>query len=110
MPISRVRSVTLIIITAITPMPPTSSATHDSTIITRKKTPVSLLKVSRIWSCVIMSKLLWSAGRRRRISRSAIVTASCASPTVTPGCGFTGMNSAFVLSIVNWWSSMRDTA
>ena len=47
-PISRVRSVTLIIITAMTPMPPTSSATADNAIITRKKTPVSLLNTSRI--------------------------------------------------------------
>ena len=44
MPISRVRSVTLIIITAITPMPPTSSATADSVIITRKKTPRELVE------------------------------------------------------------------
>ena len=40
-PISRVRSVTETIMIAITPIPPTSSATEASTIMTRKKTPVS---------------------------------------------------------------------
>ena len=53
----------------------------------------------RIWSWLMRSKLFLSAGRNRRISRSAIVAASSASPTVTPGLGFTTMNSAFVLSI-----------
>ena len=107
-PISRVRLVTETIMIAITPMPPTSSATLDSTIITRKNTPVILLNVSRIWSCVIRSKVFGSAGRSLRISRSATVTASCASATVTPGRGFTAMNSAFVLSIVNCWSSSAE--
>ena len=104
MPISRVRLVTDTIMIAMTPIPPTSSPTLDSTIITRKKTPVILLKVSRIWSWVIRSKLFLSAGRRRRISRIAIVTASCACSVVTPGVGLTGMYNAFVLSMVNWWS------
>jgi hypothetical protein len=75
---------------AITPIPPTSRPTLDSTIITRKNTAVILLKESRIWSCVIRSKLFLSAGRSLRISRSAIVTASWACAVVTPGFGLTG--------------------
>ena len=45
-PISFVRSVTDTIMIAMTPMPPTSSATLESTISTRKNTLVRLLKVS----------------------------------------------------------------
>ena len=42
-PISRVRSVTLIIMIATTPTPPTMSPMADSTIITRKNMPNTLL-------------------------------------------------------------------
>jgi hypothetical protein len=42
-PISRVRSVTLIIMIATTPTPPTSSPTDDRAMPTTKKVPKSLL-------------------------------------------------------------------
>jgi len=45
MPISRVRSVTEIIITAITPIPPTSNATDDNTIITNNGAAAEGLRV-----------------------------------------------------------------
>ena len=99
-PISRVRLVTDTIMMAMTPMPPTSKATPESTIITRKKTLVMPLKVSRIWSCVTRSKLFVLPGRRPRISRMAITAAPCASATLTPARGLTGIQSALVLSIV----------
>ena len=46
------------------------------------------------------SKVFLSPGLSRRISRSVTVTASSASFTVTPGRGFTAIQSAFVLSIL----------
>jgi hypothetical protein len=81
-----VRSVTEIIMMAITPTPPTRSATDESPIMTMKKTPVILLKVSRICSCLISVKSLGSAGRRPRIERIAAVTWSMASDWVEPFC------------------------
>ena len=50
-PISRVRSVTEIIMMATTPTPPTMSPTPDSATMTAKKPAVMLLKESRILSC-----------------------------------------------------------
>src|SRR2546425_1005824 len=97
-PISRVRSVTETIMIAMTPMPPTSRATLESTSITRKNAPVSLLNTSRIWSCVIRSKVSGSPGRSPRMRRSCTVTASIAWVTATPPFGFTTSHSAFVSS------------
>ncbi len=97
-PISRVRSVTDTIMIAITPIPPTSSATLDSASITRKKTLVSWLNTSRIWSCVIMSNELGSPARRPRMRRSCTVTASCARLTDTPSFGLTTIHRALVSS------------
>src|SRR5438128_4543279 len=97
-PISRVRSVTETIMIAMTPMTPTSRATLESTSITRKKAPVSLLNTSRIWSCVIRSKVSGSPGRSPRMRRSCTVTASIAWVTATPSLGFTTSQSALVSS------------
>ena len=63
-PISRVRSVTETIMMAITPMPPTSSATLEIAVITRKNIEVSWSITSRIWSWVMKSKVLGMLGRR----------------------------------------------
>ncbi len=73
-PISRVRSVTEIIMMAITPTPPTRRATEDRPSMTMKKTPVILLNVSRICSWRMMAKLFGSAGRSRRMERMAPTT------------------------------------
>jgi hypothetical protein len=54
---------------------PAAWETALSAIITRKKAPLILLKRSRIWSCVIMSNVFRSPGRRCRSSRMATVTA-----------------------------------
>src|SRR3989442_1540015 len=97
-PISRVRSVTETIMIAMTPIPPTNRATLESTSITRKNAPVSLLNTSRIWSCVIRSKVSGSPGRSPRMRRSCTATASIASVTATPSLGFTTSHSAFVSS------------
>src|SRR5213596_2573131 len=97
-PISRVRSVTETIMIAMTPMPPTNRATLESTSITRKNAPVSLLNTSRIWSCVIRSKVSGSPGRSPRMRRSCTVTASIAWVTATPSLGFTTSQSALVSS------------
>src|SRR3989449_7814492 len=97
-PISRVRSVTETIMIAMTPIPPTSSATLESTSITTKNAPVNLLNTSRIWSCVIRSKVSGSPGRSPRRRRSCTVTASIAWVTATPPFGLTTSHSAFVSS------------
>ena len=49
-PISRVRAVTDTIMIAITPIPPTMSATDASTIMVRKKMSVIEVNTLRIWS------------------------------------------------------------
>src|SRR5438132_11927956 len=97
-PISRVRSVTETIIIAMTPIPPTNTATLESTSITRKNAPVNLLHTSRIWSCVIRSKVSGSPGRSPRMRRSCTATASIAWVTATPSLGFTTSQSALVSS------------
>ena len=56
-PISRVRSVTLIIMIATTPIPPTSRPTPDKAIMTMKNIPVTLPHVSNNLSCVMTAKL-----------------------------------------------------
>ena len=88
-PISRVRSVTEIIMIAITPTPPTRSPTLESASMTRKKPLVRLLKVSSSRSWVMTAKLLSSDGRRPRLDRSAAITSSWAWATVTPSWGMT---------------------
>ena len=98
MPISRVRSVTDTIMIAITPMPPTRSATLDRAIITRKNAEVSLSMMPRIWSWVRMSKLLGVAGCRPRTRRSAMIVASLASSIATPRAATTTMNNDWVSS------------
>ena len=70
-PISRVRSVTEIIMMATTPTPPTMSPTPDSASITRKKPLVILFQVSRILSWLTRAKLLSCAGLRLRDDRIA---------------------------------------
>src|SRR5439155_26898070 len=61
-PISRVRSVTEIIMIATTPTPPTINPTDESTIITRKKTPVTWFQESSNLSCVTIDQALHQAG------------------------------------------------
>src|SRR2546422_6232928 len=97
-PISRVRSVTETIMIAMTPIPPTNRATLESTSITRKNAPVHLLNTSRIWSCVIRSKVSGSPGRSPRMRRSCTVTASIAWVTATPRFGVPTSHRAFVSS------------
>ena len=75
-PISRVRSVTEIIMIATTPTPPTINPTADRTNITRKNTPVSRFHVSNSLSCVMIAKSLGRPGRRPRMARSTAVTSS----------------------------------
>ena len=65
-PISRVRSVTEIIMIATTPTPPTISPTADSAIITRKNMPKILSYVSINLSCVMMANDDSSLGRNPR--------------------------------------------
>ncbi len=86
-PISRVRSVTEIIMIATTPTPPTINPTADSTIMTRKNIPKILLYVSNSWSCVMIAKLLSTPGRRPRRARIAAITSSIASSRVTSSRG-----------------------
>jgi hypothetical protein len=73
-PISRVRSVTEIIMIATTPTPPTISPTLERAIIAMKKPAVMLLNASSTRSEVTSAKLLSSLGRRPRRLRSAAVT------------------------------------
>ena len=88
-PISRVRSVTEIIMIATTPTPPTISPTLDNAIITRKNIPVTWFQLSSSLSCVTVAKLFSSPGRRPRIARMAPVTSSMASATLTFDAGET---------------------
>ena len=88
-PISRVRSVTEIIMMATTPTPPTMSPTLDSAIMTMKNAPVTLLKVSSSLSCVTIAKLFSWLGLRPRLIRSAAVTSSIACGTLAVSVGRT---------------------
>ena len=91
-PISRVRSVTEIIMMATTPTPPTISATLESAIITTKKPAVILLNASRTRSWVTIAKLFASAGLSPRAPRMAAVTWSCASRVVASSVGTTAIS------------------
>ena len=91
-PISRVRSVTEIIMIATTPTPPTMSPTLESAIITTKKPAVILLNASSTRSWVTTAKLFASAGLRPRALRKAAVTSSCASSVVAPSVGTTAIS------------------
>ena len=93
---------------AITPMPPTINATLESTIITRKNTPVSRLNTLRISSDVMRSNVLGSPGRWPLIRRSWTVTASIARATVMPSRGLTRMMSELVSSYRNDRSAVRN--
>jgi hypothetical protein len=93
-----VRSVTDTIMIAMTPIPPTSSATLESATMTPKNAEVRLLIVSRIWSCVIRSKVFGVPGRSRRSRRNATVARSCARSTAIPGRPLTEMNRLLVSS------------
>ncbi len=75
-PISRVRSVTEIVMIATTPTPPTISPMDESTSITRKNIPVTLFQESSSLSCVTMEKLFSWAGLSSRRERSAAITSS----------------------------------
>ena len=62
-PISRVRSVTLMVMMLMTPMPPTMSAIDESTTSARNVAWLICPQSSRIASCVTMSKSLGSSSR-----------------------------------------------
>ncbi len=104
-PISRVRSVTEIIMIATTPTPPTSSPTADSAIITRKKMPKILLYVSNSLSCVMIAKFDSRPGRSPRITRSAAVTSSMAWSGDTPSRGFTAIPIHCTMPLRCRWSA-----
>ena len=91
-PISRVRSVTEIIMIATTPTPPTISATLESAIITMKNPAVILLNASSTRSWVTMAKLFGLAGLRPRALRRAAVTSSWASSVVAAAVGTTAIS------------------
>src|SRR5438094_456842 len=86
-PISRVRSVTEIIMIALTPHPPTSSPTAERASITMRTSSVVLLRLSRNFSWLTTAKLLSWPGRRCRRRRSASVTSSIACAVVAAGAG-----------------------
>src|SRR5213075_802850 len=77
-PISRVRSVTEIIMMAMTPIPPTINPTNDSAHISIRATFVKSSMALVYTSCVMASKLFFWPGRSPRIVRIAIVTSSMA--------------------------------
>src|SRR5207253_2746823 len=82
---SRVRSVTEIIMIAITPTPPTINPTADSMNSTYRMIMVMPLSFSRNFSWLTTAKLLSWPGRRWRRSRIASVTSSIASAVVAGG-------------------------
>src|SRR5881394_4055549 len=88
-PISRVRSVTEIIMIATTPTPPTINAMDDSTSITRKNMPVTLFQESSSLSWVTIEKLFSCPGLRPRSERSVATTSSIACCCVYAGPGAT---------------------
>ena len=90
-PISRVRSVTEIIMIATTPMPPTIKPTIDSAIISTRATSVKLLIACTYTSWLMASKLFFWPGRNPRMVRMAIVTSSIARCSETVSCGTTNM-------------------
>ncbi len=92
-PISRVRSVTEIIMIATTPTPPTIRPMEESTSMMRKKAPVMRLKRSRKASCRTSAKLFSSAGLSPRATRMATRTSSIACCCVAPAAGTTRRSS-----------------
>jgi len=77
-PISRVRSVTEIIMMATTPTPPTISPMDESTSIARKNMPVTWFHESSSLSCVTIEKLFSWPGLSPRSERSVATTSSIA--------------------------------
>jgi hypothetical protein len=90
-PISRVRSVTEIIMIATTPTPPTMRPTPDSASMTRKKPCVIWLKESRNRSELTTVKLFSCRGLRPRDARRLAMTSSMASCTVAASVGITAI-------------------
>src|SRR2546421_2617607 len=88
-PISRLRSVTEIIMMATTPTPPTINAIDESTSITRKNMPVTLFQESSSLSWVTIEKLFSCPGLSPRSERSVATTSSIASCCVYAGAGAT---------------------
>src|SRR6266702_1282506 len=78
-PISRVRSVTEIIMIATTPTPPTINAMDESTSMTRKNMPVTLFQESSSLSWVTIEKLFSCPGLSPRSERNVATTSSMAS-------------------------------
>ena len=73
-PISRVRSVTLMVMIAITPMPPTISAIEEMATSAMKMPLLMRSQILKIASCVPMSKSLsWS---RRRPCRARMISST----------------------------------
>jgi hypothetical protein len=90
--------VTETIMMAITPMPPTRSATLESATMTPKKAVVRFSMVSRIWSCVITSKVLGTPGLSFRSRLSAAMVRSFARDTEIRGHALAEMNRPLVSS------------
>ena len=88
-PISRVRSVTEIIMIATTPIPPTMRPTMESATITILNIKVLLFTASRYLSWVTTSNVFGWPGRRPRMARRATVTSSIASCSATLSSGAT---------------------
>ena len=88
-PISRVRSVTEIIMMATTPTPPTIRPIDDSTSITKKNIPLTWCQESSSLSCVTIEKVFSCPGLSPRIERSVATTSSIDSDCVYPPAGAT---------------------
>ena len=86
-PISRVRSVTEIIMMATTPTPPTIKPMLDKTIMARKNIPVTWFQLSSNLSCVTIEKLFSCPGLSPRIARRVATTSSIALCCGTSGAG-----------------------
>ena len=88
-PISRVRSVTLIVMIAITPMPPTIRAIDEMTTSARKMPPLMRSQTWNSAAWVAMSKSLSSSRRRPCRARMISSTSRIATVCVTPSRGIT---------------------
>src|SRR5882762_3539766 len=88
-PISRVRSVTEIIMIATTPTPPTINPIADRTSITKKNIPLTWCQESSSLSCVTIEKVFSWPGFSPRIERSVAMTSSIDSCCVYSGAGAT---------------------
>src|SRR5881409_3442349 len=107
-PISRVRSVTEIIMMATTPTPPTASPTIESTIITTRSTSVVLFTLSRNFSWDTTAKLFSCPGRSPRATRSATVTSSIACSVVAESVGPTRAHPALPVGDVLHEGAVRQ--